>query len=157
MGIHELCKRTVVTIHRQGTAEEAARLMRENRIGVVVVVDALDARVPVGVLTDRDIVLKVVGQGLAPAGASVESIMSTPVVTLREDDGFLPALDKMSARGVRRAPVVGGDGRLKGLISVDDLVPFLARELAKIGAMIRHEQAAEARKIANVSADEPVT
>jgi Mg/Co/Ni transporter MgtE len=60
----------------------------------------------------------------------------------------------MSARGVRRAPVVDREGHLKGMVSVDDLVPLLARELAKVGALIRHGQAAEMRKNKNAFSDE---
>jgi CBS domain-containing protein len=147
----------VVTIHRQATAEDAARLMRSSHIGDLVVVDATDTRMPVGMITDRDIVVEIVAQGLLPAQTPVASIMSTPVVTLREDDGFIEALDKMSSRGVRRAPVVDRDGRLCGLISIDDLVPLLARELAKVGALIRHEQATEIQKTENSFRDEFAT
>lgn len=157
MTISALCNRVVVTIQRQASAEDAARLMRSSHIGDVVVVDAADTRVPVGILTDRDIVLEIVGQGLAPAQTLVGSVMSSPLLTLREDDGFIEALDKMSARGVRRAPVVDRDGRLRGLVSVDDLVPLLARELAKIGALIRHEQVAEIQKTENSFRDEFAT
>ncbi|MDH5535305.1 MAG: CBS domain-containing protein [Betaproteobacteria bacterium] len=154
MTIRDFCRRNVVRIERPATVRDAARLMRENHVGDVVVVDAADPRVPVGVVTDRDIVIRVVDKGLAPARTPVAAIMSSPVVTLREDDGLLVALDRMSAGGVRRAPVVDADGHLRGLVSVDDLVPLLARELAKIGALIRHEQAAEARNTENLVADE---
>ena len=157
MSNRSLCKRVVVTIHRDATVQDAALFMRSSHIGNVVVVDAVDTRRPVGIITDRDIAVEVVAQGLAPAQTLVGSVMSAPVVTLREDDGFLEALDKMSARGVRRAPVVDRDGRLKGMVSVDDLVPLLARELAKIGALIRHEQAAEMRKTENSFTDEFAT
>jgi CBS domain-containing protein len=157
MTISDLCKRVVVTIHRDATAEDAARLMRASHIGDVVVVDAADTRKPVGIITDRDIAVEVVAQGLAPAQTTVGSVMSSPVVSLREDDSFIEALDKMSARGVRRAPVLDPDGCLKGLVSVDDLVPLLARELAKIGALIRHGQAAEMRKTKDAFTDEFVT
>ena len=146
MSIKALCKRIIVTIQREATAEDAARLMRSNHIGDVVVVDAVNMRKPVGIITDRDIAVEVVAQGLAPAKTPVGAVMSGPVLTLREDDGFIAALDKMSARGVRRAPVVDHDGQLKGLISVDDLVPLLGRELAKIWALIRHEQSREILK-----------
>ena len=146
MSISALCRRVVVTIHRQASTEDAARLMRSNHIGDLVVVDAADTGTPVGMITDRDIVVSVIAQGLAPAQTPVGSVMSTPVVTLREDDGFIQALDKMSARGVRRAPVVGPEGRLRGLIAVDDLVRLLARELAKVGALIAHEQVTEIQK-----------
>ena len=139
MTISELCKRVVVTIHRGASAEDAARAMLASHIGNVVVVDPLDTRKPVGIITDRDIAVKVVAQGLVPAQTPVGSFMSAPVLSLREDDGFVAALDKMSAHGVRLAPVLDREGRLKGLVSVDDLVPLLARELAKIGALIRHE------------------
>lgn len=154
MTIKDLCKRVVVTIHRNATAEDAARAMRASHIGNVVVVDPVDTRKPVGIITDRDIVVKIIAEGQAPAETTVGAVMSAPVVSLHEDDGFIEALDKMSAGGVRRAPVLDRDGRLKGLVSVDDLVPLLARELAKIGALIRHGQAAEIRKTGDHLIDE---
>lgn len=154
MTISDLCKRVVVTIRRDATAEDAARIMRASHIGNVVVVDAADTRKPVGIITDRDIAVEIVAQGLAPAQTMVGAVMSAPVVSLREEDSIIEALDKMSARGVRRAPVLDRDGHLKGLVSVDDLVPLLARELAKIGALIRHGQAAEMRKTRNSFTDE---
>jgi CBS domain-containing protein len=154
MSVSELCRRGVVTIHRNATVEDAAQMMRASHIGNVIVVDAADTRKPVGIITDRDIAVEVVAQGLAPAQTRVGSVMSAPVVSLSEDDSFIEALDKMSAQGVRRAPVLDRDGRLKGLVSVDDLVPLIARELAKIGALIRHGQAAEMRKTKNAFTDE---
>ena len=154
MTIRDLCKRVVVTIHRDATVEDAARMMRASHIGDVVVVDPADTRKPVGIITDRDIAVEIVAQGLAPVQTTVGAVMSTPVVSVREEDGFVEALDKMSARGVRRAPILDRDGHLKGLVSVDDLVPLLARELAKIGALIRHGQAAEMRKTKNSFSDE---
>lgn len=157
MTMKALCSRVVVTIHRQAAVEDAARLMRASHVGDVVVVDRAESRIPVGILTDRDIAVEVVGKGLAPAQTPVGSVMSAPVLTLGEEDGFLEALDKMSARGVRRAPVVDQDGRLMGLVSIDDLVRLLARELAKIGALIRHGQAAEIRKTENSFSDEYAT
>jgi CBS domain-containing protein len=146
-----------VTIHRDATVEDAAGMMRASHIGDVIVVDAADTRKPLGIITDRDIAVEVVAQGLAPSRTTVGSVMSTPVVSLFEDDGFIEALDKMAARGVRRAPVLDREGRLKGLVSVDDLVPLLARALAKIGALIRHGQAAEMRKTRNSFTDEFAT
>src|SRR3970040_1798883 len=137
MSISSLCKRVVVTIHRDATVEDAALFMRSSHIGNVVVVDAADTRRPVGIITDRDIAVEVVAQGLAPAQTRVGSVMSTPVVSLREEDSFIEALDKVSAGGVRRAPVLDRDGGLKGVVSVDDLGPLLARELGQIGALIR--------------------
>lgn len=154
MSIKTISNRAVVTIHRQATVEDAARLMRSHHIGDVVVVEVPNAQVPVGMVTDRDIVVAVVAQGLMPAQTTVGSIMSSPVLTLRENDGFITALDRMAQRGVRRAPVVDEAGLLRGVVSVDDLVRLLARELAKVGALIMHEQTAEKRKTDGAFADE---
>lgn len=157
MNVSALCHRVVVTIHRQATAEDAARLMRSSHVGDLVVVEAVNTRAPVGMITDRDIVVEVIAQGLAPARTSVGSVMSSPVLTLREDDGFFEALDKMSKRGVRRAPVVDRDGHLQGLISIDDLVQLLARELAKLGTLIGQGQTTEIQKTENSFIDEYAT
>src|SRR3970040_2869743 len=137
MSISSLCKRVVVTIHRDATVEDAALFMRSSHIGNVVVVDAADTRRPVGIITDRDIAVEVVAQGLVPAQTPVGSVMSTPVLSLREEDSLLEALDKMSAGGVRRAPVLDRDGRLKGGGGVGGPGRLLARELGQIGALIR--------------------
>jgi CBS domain-containing protein len=157
MTIGELCKKQVVTIERKATVQEAARLMRLRHVGDVVVVDEADPRVPRGMLTDRDVVVEVIGQGINPADVPVESVMSSPPVCVYEEDGLIATLDKMCASGVRRAPVVDRHGHLTGLVSVDDLVPLLARELAKIGALIRREQATEVRKTEDTFQDEFAT
>ena len=128
--------------------------MRSNYVGSVVVVDSPDTRIPIGILTDRDVAVNIVAQGMMPAQTLVGSVMSSPVVTVSEDDGLLSALDKMSSHGVRRAPVVDRNGRLTGLVSVDDLMTLLAREFAKVGALIRYEQVAEIQKTENSFRDE---
>lgn len=147
MGIGSISRKKVITVDRLASVEAAAEAMRNHHVGDVVVVGAENLRVPVGILTDRDIVVNIVAEGVKPGETPVWSVMSNPVVLLREDEGFIEALDKMSARGVRRAPVVDAHGNLCGVISVDDLVLLLARELAKIGAVIRHGQATEVQKI----------
>jgi CBS domain-containing protein len=154
MTIASMCNRVPVTIWGSASVEDAARLMRSQYIGDVIVVDPADTRKPVGILTDRDIAINVVGRGMAPARTPVGSVMSTPLLTVREDEDLASALEKMSARGVRRAPVVDRSGHLAGLISVDDLVPLLARELGKIGALIRRDQAGEIRKTEYPAQDE---
>lgn len=146
MSLQALCKRVVVTIQRHATVEDAARLMRASHVGDLVVVDADDTRKPVGIFTDRDLAVEVVALGMAPPTTPVGLVMSSPVLTLRKEDDLTEALDKMAARGVRRAPVVDGEGRLTGLISVDDLVPLLAQEMARVGTLIRRAQAQEIMK-----------
>ncbi|OGA60856.1 MAG: hypothetical protein A3G81_24070 [Betaproteobacteria bacterium RIFCSPLOWO2_12_FULL_65_14] len=157
MTIAALCARDVATLPRGATVQDAARLMRARHVGDVVIVGSADSGVPLGILTDRDIAIEVIGQGLAPAQTPVESAMSAPLLTLREDDGVLESLSRMAARGVRRAPVLDRAGRLSGLVSVDDLVPLLARELAKVSVLIRRGQRHEARKTEDTFKDEFVT
>jgi CBS domain-containing protein len=146
MSVGRMCSRVAVTIQRQATVEDAARLMRSQYIGNVIVVDPSDTRKPIGIITDRDVAINVVAQGMAPGNTPVGSVMSTPLLTVQEDEELMSVLEKMSARGVRRAPVVDRSGCLAGVISVDDLVPLLARELGKIGVLIRRDQAAEIQK-----------
>jgi len=157
MTIGTLCAKPVARIRRDATVADAAMLMRASHVGDLVVVDGPEGQSPVGMITDRDIVVEVIGQGFAPAQVPVGSVMSTPVLSLREEDGLLEALEQMAARGVRRAPIVDRHGRLKGLVSIDDVVPLLARELAKISVLIRREQTAEVRKTEDVLQDEFAT
>jgi CBS domain-containing protein len=157
MAIGRMCNRVTVTIQRQASAENAAQLMRSQHVGDVVVVDPADTRRPIGILTDRDIAIKVVAAGLAPARTTVGSVMSAPVFTVREDEGLVPALDKMARRGVRRAPAVDRTGHLVGLVSVDDLVPLLARELGRIGSLIQRDQVAEVQSAGDSLYDDPAT
>jgi CBS domain-containing protein len=153
MTIGTLYSKSVATVGRDATAEEAARLMREKHVGALVVVNPGDSAIPLGVITDRDIVLEAVVQGIAPETVDVGSLMSSPAVTVPEEAGVLEALSRMAAQGVRRAPIVDRNGRLRGLASVDDLLPLLAQELARISVLINREQRAEARKTEGGSRD----
>src|SRR3990172_6838474 len=116
MTIGTLCAKPVARIRRDATVADAAMLMRASHVGDLVVVDTPEGQSPVGIITDRDIVVEVIGQGFSPAQIPVGSVMSTPVLALREGDGPLEALEQMAARGVRRAPIVGRHGHLKGLV-----------------------------------------
>ncbi|MDH4190578.1 MAG: CBS domain-containing protein [Betaproteobacteria bacterium] len=138
------CK-SVATVRRDATVADAARAMRDAQVRDLVVVDPGDARRPVGIITDRDIAIKIVGQGLNPAWVPVEHMMSAPAFSLRDRDGVYEALKKMAARGVRRAPVVDPEGRLTGLVAVDDLLALLAQELARISVLLRRGRIAEVR------------
>jgi CBS domain-containing protein len=92
----ELCNREVVIAYRDTRLGEAARLMREHHVGsLVVVVDRLSERVPVGILTDRDIVVAVVAKGLDPRTLTVGDVMAGELLTVREEDGLADALRLM--------------------------------------------------------------
>ena len=138
MAIGELCTRNVVTIGREATIAQAAARMRQHRVGDLVVVERTNGgRVPVGIVTDRDVTVEVVALALDPGQATVGSIAGDRLLTVSEDEGMFEALRAMSERGVRRAPVIDRDGRLTGIISIDDMLTLLAAELARIARIAR--------------------
>lgn len=100
--------------------QEAARLMQQEDTGVLPVVEAQGARRPVGVITDRDIALRVVGEGRT--SASVRDAMSASVRTCREDDDLREVMQVMAREQVRRIPIVDHEGMLVGIVSQADLV-----------------------------------
>jgi CBS domain-containing protein len=136
----EVCTRTVTMAFRKTSIVGAARLMRENHVGCLVVVDELDGlRFAVGILTDRDIVTAVIAADLNPNSLFVEDVMSTDLVTAREDDSLLDLVRCMRRKGVRRIPVVGAQGELVGLAALDDVLDILVQELGLLVSAIDRE------------------
>ena len=136
----EICTRSVTVAFRTTTLPGAARLMRENHVGCLVVVDEVGGkRIVVGVLTDRDIVTAVIASELDPATLRVEDVMSTDLVTAREDDSLIDLMRTMRRKGVRRIPVVGGQDELIGIVTLDDVLDVLAQELGLLVATIDSE------------------
>lgn len=145
MSISEYCNREVIVARRDDPVLEAAHLMRQHHVGAVVVVEELnDRRYPVGVLTDRDLVMEVLVNKLDPESVRVGEIVRENVISVEGSAGVLETVQRMRGRGVRRAPVVGGHGELIGIIAVDDLIGLLAEEMGELYKLIRHEQEREA-------------
>jgi CBS domain-containing protein len=146
MNAGELCSRIVVFAEREMGLGEAARLMRDHHVGSLVVVDETgNGRVPVGMLTDRDIVVAVVAKDVDPRTLRVGEVMSGDPITVREQDGVLDALRMMRARGVRRVPVTDAAGALVGVLSLDDVLEEVAEQLGDLSRAIASERAREAR------------
>lgn len=144
MAIGTVCTREVAVAGRDTTVQEAARLMRQLHVGDLVVVENPgDTRTPVGIITDRDIVLSVLATGLDPAVFTLGDLITRDLVTCRDDQGIFECIQLMRINGVRRMPVVDHDGGLVGIISVDDLIELLAEELGELGKLIAREQAHE--------------
>ncbi|WPC66628.1 CBS domain-containing protein [Rhodoferax ferrireducens] len=136
----EICTRSVTIAFKQTPLNGAARLMRENHVGCLVVVDEVRGkRIVVGVLTDRDIVTAVVASDLDPSTLQVEDVMSTDLVTAREDDSLIDLMHSMRRKGVRRVPVVGEQDELMGVVTLDDVLDILAQELGLLVAAIDSE------------------
>jgi CBS domain-containing protein len=146
MTIGLICNHNVATIGASEGIVDAAARMRGEHVGTLIVTERRGgAHVPVGILTDRDIVVGVVAKRVSPDSLTVGDTMTRDLLTVREDDGVEFALREMRRRGVRRAPVVGQRGELLGIVSLDDVVGHLATQLGRLADAIRLEQDAETR------------
>jgi CBS domain-containing protein len=146
MNAGELCNREVVIAYRDTPLVEAARLMREHHVGsLVVVVNRLSERVPVGILTDRDIVVAVVAKEVDPRKLTVGDVAAAGLLAVHEKDGIPEALRMMRENGVRRLPVLTHSGALAGILTIDDLLELMAEELAGFARTIDRERVRETR------------
>jgi len=142
----EICTRSVTIAFRTTSVDDAARLMRDKHVGCLVVVDEMDGRrIVVGVLTDRDIVTAVVAQGIDAASLNVDDVMTTDLVTAREDDSLIDLMRSMRRKGVRRVPVVGGHDELIGVVTLDDVLGVLSEELSLLVGTVDSEGQRERR------------
>jgi CBS domain-containing protein len=139
MLLKEVCTASVVTCGPQTTILQAASLMRHRHVGDLVVVDdPQDQGVPLGIVTDRDIVIEVLGNGLDPAKTTVGSLMRKPVVIANESEDTTQVIQRMQANGVRRLPVVAHEGEVVGIITLNDLLRlFVADANSLLGVMTK--------------------
>jgi CBS domain-containing protein len=147
MKARDLLTRHVAVAHREDTLLEAAQRMREEHVGALVVVEVREGvRVPVGVLTDRDIVVGVVAKAATHLGdVTVGDVMSTELVTATTEEDLFVIARRMRSYGVRRMPVTNERGALEGVLSVDDIVGGLSQELAEAATLLswqRHREPA---------------
>lgn len=144
MPIGDICTREVAVADRAMTILDAAEVMRKQHAGNVVVVEEQDGkRVPVGIVTDRDIVVSVVATKLDASIFTVGDLVMQPLTTCQEDEGILECVRRMRVKGIRRMPVVDSGGSLVGIVTVDDIVQLLAEEMNAIGKLIAREQVEE--------------
>jgi CBS domain-containing protein len=149
----DICTRIVSVAYPELSIEEAARVMRDQQVGSLVIVEERGAveRQVVGMLTDRDIVTGVVAAQKNPQALRVADVMSTAVVTVREGDSVLELLAAMQRKAVRRIPVVGEGNRLVGVVAIDDVLAVIAEAMGAlagaIGAARRHEQTAPGTRL----------
>ncbi|MDB5907857.1 MAG: histidine kinase [Massilia sp.] len=146
MRIGEICTTSPIACSRDESIQGAALLMRTHHVGDVIVVDQPDGeQIPVGILTDRDIIVSVIALGLDPASLLVGDIMSDDLLACSENDDVYETIERMRQRGIRRMPVVNAHGTLSGIVSVDDLLGFLAEEMGELARIAPHQQSQEKR------------
>jgi CBS domain-containing protein len=136
MSIAKMCDRTVSVATPNDSIWKVVCAMRDDNVGSVVIVDA--ARKPIGIVTDRDLVVRVLAPGLDPKRIVVESVMTQCPRTLPRSAASMEALRLMRELGVRRLPVVGVRGELVGIVSVDDLLQQVAEELGSLSLVLTH-------------------
>lgn len=117
----DVMTRNPVSARPEDTVASVARLMKENDIGPVPIVENQKSKRLVGIVTDRDLALKVVAEGRDPETTPVKQVMTTSVITCRGDDDIETALDAMSTQQLRRIPVVDDGNMLLGIIAQADI------------------------------------
>lgn len=147
MNVGQICRRKPVTVGEREDLFTAARLMRNEHIGYVIVAapdpTVREASKPVGVVTDRDIIVSVIARGADPAALTVGDVMSRQPLVAREDSSVAWAVRQMRRIGVRRLPVVDMDDHLVGVLSLDNILDALAGELLDVAGSIRNERRVE--------------
>jgi len=130
MQVSELCNRNTVAVDKGSSILAAAQAMRANHVGDVIVSESADGvDRPVGILTDRDIVVEVIAKGVDPDTVTAGDIMSLTIATTQSDADVFETLRFMGIKGIRRIPVVDASGALFGILSVDDIMRLLAKEI----------------------------
>ncbi len=137
MSVGRICVREVNVASPEETVREIARRMAEQGVGTLVVLD--DAKRPCGLLTDRDLVLRVLATGEDPATTRVADVMTRDPKTIAEGSPIESALGLMRAGSFRRLPVIDRGGRLVGIVSLDDVLALLAEEFAQIGGVLQQQ------------------
>lgn len=141
----EFCNRVVVFIEADEPVTEAAARMRAHHVGTVIIVEERGARrYPIGVITDRDLVLGFLAPGApSPATVKARELARGKLVFAREAEPLSDVVRRMRAFGVRRIPVVDRDDVLQGIIAFDDVLAFVAEELGKLAELLTREQERE--------------
>jgi signal-transduction protein with cAMP-binding, CBS, and nucleotidyltransferase domain len=136
MSIEHLVSKPVSTLPPSASCAEAARRMRRQNMGSVVIEED---GVPIGIVTDRDLALRVVAEELQPGDVPVGSIMSKFPAFLSSDRDLTEAVATMREMCVRRLPVIGAHGRVIGMLALDDVLIALADEMGQVRELLRAE------------------
>ena len=136
----EYCNREVVITGQDVSVTEAAMLMRQHHVGDLVVVEKQGEKtLPIGIITDRDIVIEVIAQKADPDSLIIKDIMSAGLITVDENVALLETMTLMQNQGVRRMIVVDAQGSLQGLLSADDAIELIAEAMNNLTKLVKRE------------------
>ena len=130
--LKNFCTSIVAVVEPETPAVVVSQLMRQHHIGALVVVDAQEKTRPVGIVTDRDLVLELMAEGLDPAVFTAGDIMSVNLVNATPEMDEMDAVELMKTHRLRRLVIVDDAGRLAGIVTMEDVLEQLARELANL-------------------------
>jgi CBS domain-containing protein len=146
MPISECSNIGVVCCEPDASVPDVAALMRKYHVGDVIVIEKTSAsRIPIGIVTDRDIIMETVALQVDPKVFTAGDIMTAPLVTVNEKEGLIETLRLMRTNKVRRMPVVTDAGTLFGIVTADDIINLLAMELSMMTAAIVEQPMKEGR------------
>lgn len=144
MRLGEICNRNVVCADRGTGLQEAAQTMRTRHVGALVVVDqSTKGPLPVGIVTDRDLVVEVFAGDIDSTRLTVEDIMVSPLIFGTEDQDVFDTVEQVQHNGIRRLPVVDRQGCLMGIITADDLLEVLAIQASQLSKVVQRERRQE--------------
>jgi CBS domain-containing protein len=133
----DIANTIVAVVEPETTAQQVAQLMRKHHVGALVVVDAAEKTRPIGIVTDRDLVLAVMAEGLDPTVFTASDIMSQDLVVARADLELHSGVALMHERKVRRLVVVDDAGRLRGIMTLEDVLDALSGDLSTLVVSLR--------------------
>lgn len=137
MPIQDLARTEVISASPETTVPELANQMHEENVGSVIITNDNH---PVGIVTDRDLAMRVVANGNHPNDHNAEDVMSSDLCLADENEGFYGAAEMMSENGVRRLPICNDEGELTGIITADDLSELLADEHQQLASVIQSQR-----------------
>ena len=144
MKVKHIYSHNVIRTPRSLSLERLAVLMRRHHVGAVLVTEGEPSEnQAIGIVTDRDLVLQAMAEGIGPREATVGDVMTPSVVSVSENADIHEALETMGVRGIRRLGVATGEGVLVGIVSFDDIVDALGTELTSLAGVIRSERVRE--------------
>lgn len=144
MNVGDICNRNVIYADIDTDILAAAQLMRKYHVGsIVIVMDKSHDKKPIGIVTDRDLAIKILAKDASAQNITLHDTMTRDLVCVREDDDIMDTTRIMRLEGVRRVPVINDEGGLTGMLTMDDLIEMLATELSNLAGLIGREQRQE--------------
>lgn len=140
MNVGEVCTREVYIVSPSEPLLQAVHEMCRRNVGCVVAVERRGEHVlPVGIVTDRDIVRQLPRHSSGLSAVSVADVMTPDPLALAEEESIVDAMQRLRQRGVRRAPVVAASGDLVGIVSIDDLLGVVAEQLSSLARLVERQ------------------